>query len=119
MRRYYADRSEYLGDPDFTKVPVKGLLAPSTLNNSAVASTLTVHASESVKPGALAAYESGETTHFSIVDPEGNAVSLTYTLNGGYGSAVTVPGLGFLLNNEMDDFAAKPGIAKHVRAGAR
>jgi gamma-glutamyltranspeptidase/glutathione hydrolase len=62
-----------------------------------------------VKPGPAAAFESSETTHFSIVDPEGNAVSLTYTLNGGYGSAVTVPGLGFLLNNEMDDFAAKPG----------
>jgi gamma-glutamyltranspeptidase/glutathione hydrolase len=65
--------------------------------------------SDRVKPADAAVYESSETTHFSIVDPEGNAVSLTYTLNGGYGSGVTVPGLGFLLNNEMDDFAAKPG----------
>ena len=67
-------------------------------------------------PGALAQpVESTETTHYSIVDAEGNAVAVTYTLNGGYGSGVTVPGLGFLLNNEMDDFAAKPGAAQHVR----
>ena len=57
----------------------------------------------------MTAYEGTETTHFNIVDSEGNAVAVTYTLNGGYGSGVTVPGLGFLLNNEMDDFAAKPG----------
>ncbi|MBX5494639.1 MAG: gamma-glutamyltransferase, partial [Bryobacteraceae bacterium] len=65
--------------------------------------------SEQVRPGNPGAYESAATTHFSIVDPEGNAVALTYTINGSYGSGVTVPGLGFLLNNEMDDFAAKPG----------
>ena len=59
-----------------------------------------------------------ETTHYSVVDGEGNAVAVTYTLNGGYGNGITVPGLGFLLNNEMDDFASKPGHAEHVRPGA-
>jgi gamma-glutamyltranspeptidase/glutathione hydrolase len=112
MRRFYADRSEHFGDPDFVKVPIKGLLAPryiEQLRKSIDPARATP--SEAVKPGKTADFESSETTHFSIIDPEGNAVSLTYTLNGGYGSAVTVPGLGFLLNNEMDDFAAKPGTA--------
>jgi len=110
MRRYYADRSEYLGDPDFVKVPVAGLLQPSYIQhwadsidrNRATPST-------AIKPGKPVMAESTETTHFNVVDPQGNAVALTYTLNGGYGSGVTVPGLGFLLNNEMDDFSAKPG----------
>jgi gamma-glutamyltranspeptidase/glutathione hydrolase len=112
MRRFYADRSEHFGDPDFAKVPLKGLLSPryiERLRNSIDPARATP--SDRIKPGRVSVYESGETTHFSIVDPEGNAASLTYTLNGGYGSAVTVPGLGFLLNNEMDDFAAKPGAA--------
>ncbi len=110
MRRYYADRSEYLGDPDFFKVPVKGLLDPRYLGKLR-ASIDPAHASKSaaVKPGAPRDFEPAETTHFSIVDSAGNAVALTYTINGGYGSGVTVRGLGFLLNNEMDDFAAKPG----------
>jgi gamma-glutamyltranspeptidase / glutathione hydrolase len=110
MRRYYADRSEYLGDPDFTKVPVRALLNPDYIKKLRT-SIDPEHASssESVRPGSLKDYESSETTHFSIVDKAGNAVSLTYTLNGGHGSGVTAPGLGFLLNNEMDDFAAQPG----------
>jgi gamma-glutamyltranspeptidase/glutathione hydrolase len=66
--------------------------------------------SDQVRPGKPEGYESMETTHYNVVDAEGNAVAVTYTLNGGYGSGVTVPGLGFLLNNEMDDFAAKPGV---------
>ncbi len=110
MRRYYADRSEYLGDPDFFKVPTKKLLDPrylSTLRDSIDAAAATN--SDKIKPGNLAPYESLETTHYSIVDAEGNAVSVTYTLNGGYGSGATVPGLGILLNNEMDDFSVKPG----------
>ena len=112
MRRYNADRSEYLGDPDFFKVPVKRLLDPAYLKERR-ASIDPDHAtpSDKIRPGKYPAMESSETTHFSIVDAEGNAVALTYTLNGGYGSGVTVPGLGFLLNNEMDDFAAKPGVA--------
>lgn len=111
MRRYYADRSEYMGDPDFFHVPVKSLLSPAYIQKLR-ASIDSDHAtpSDSVRPGTgLQAIESSETTHFSIVDAQGNAVSLTYTLNGTYGNGVTVPGLGFLLNNEMDDFAAKPG----------
>lgn len=110
MRRYYADRSEHLGDPDFFQVPVSALLNRRYIEglrrtiDPQRASTSTI-----VKPGSVAAYESTETTHFSIVDAQGNAVALTYTINGSYGNGVTVPKLGFLLNNEMDDFAAKPG----------
>jgi gamma-glutamyltranspeptidase/glutathione hydrolase len=110
MRRYYADRSQYLGDPDFVKVPVRALLDQGYIRNRA-ATIDPAHATSSAElgPGLGAAPESTETTHFSVVDQDGNAVAVTYTLNGGYGNGVTVPGLGFLLNNEMDDFAAKPG----------
>ncbi len=112
MRRYYADRSEYLGDPDFVKIPVFGLLQPSYVKR--LRETIDrdkATPSERVRPGRPILGESTETTHFNVVDTAGNAVALTYTLNGGYGNGVTVAGLGFLLNNEMDDFAAKPGVA--------
>ena len=110
MRRYYADRSEYLGDPDFFKVPIARLLSPQYIRERRESIDPDhVTPSDKIRPGKYPAQESTETTHFSIVDADGNAVALTYTLNGGYGSGVTVPGLGFLLNNEMDDFAAKPG----------
>ena len=119
MRRYYADRSEYLGDPDFTKVPVRALLNPEYIKKLRRSIDPQRASNERCGAAGLAgAYESSETTHFSIVDKAGNAVSLTYTLNGGYGSGVTAPGLGFLLNNEMDDFAAQPG-RRNVRPGAR
>ena len=110
MRRFYADRSEYFGDPDFFKVPVRKLLDPRYIA-SRRSSIDPAHATPSgqIRPGELGAHESTETTHFNIVDNDGNAVAVTYTLNAGYGSGVTVPGLGFLLNDEMDDFAAKPG----------
>ncbi len=110
MRRYYADRAEYLGDPDFVKVPVTRLLDPRYISKLRE-SIDPAHATPSsqVRAGDLTAYESAETTHYSIVDKDGNAVAVTYTLNGGYGSGVTLPGLGFLWNNEMDDFSAKPG----------
>jgi gamma-glutamyltranspeptidase/glutathione hydrolase len=110
MRRFYADRSEHFGDPDFFKVPVRRLLDPQYIA-SRRNSIDPQHATPSsqLRPGELGAHESTETTHFNIVDNEGNAVAVTYTLNNGYGSGVTVPGLGFLLNDEMDDFAAKPG----------
>ncbi len=110
MRRYFADRSEYLGDPDFVKVPVSALLNKDYISDLRK-SIDPAHAtpSESIHPGNLTAHESAETTHYSIVDADGNAVSVTYTLNGGFGSGVTATGLGFLLNNEMDDFAPKPG----------
>lgn len=110
MRRFYADRSEYFGDPDFVKVPMPKLLDPryiASRRNSIDPQHATP--SDQIRPGDLGPYEKTETTHYDIVDSEGNAVAVTYTLNGGYGSGVTAPGLGFLLNNEMDDFAAKPG----------
>jgi gamma-glutamyltranspeptidase/glutathione hydrolase len=110
MRRFYADRSRHLADPDFHPVPVKGLLDPQYISRiRASINPLRATPSDEIQPGHPQERESGETTHFSIVDAEGNAVALTYTINGSYGSGVTVPRLGFLLNNEMDDFAAKPG----------
>ena len=108
MRRFFADRSQYLGDSDFVKVPVKGLLDPAYLRERR-ASIDRDHAtpSDRINPGKPAAREGTETTHYSIVDASGNAVAVTYTLNNGFGSGVTVPGLGFLLNDEMDDFTSK------------
>jgi gamma-glutamyltranspeptidase/glutathione hydrolase len=109
-RRFYADRSEFMGDPDFYKVPVKQLLDPAYIaSRRATIDPSHATSSDEVKPGNINIHESTETTHYNIVDAEGNAVAVTYTLNGSYGSGVTAPGLGFLLNNEMDDFAAKPG----------
>ncbi len=110
MRRYFADRSEYLGDPDFYRVPVSGLLKREYVAGlRATIDPERATPSTSVRPGKPGRDESSETTHYSIVDAQGNAVAVTYTLNGSYGSGVTAPGLGFLLNNEMDDFAANPG----------
>lgn len=108
-RRVYADRATYLGDPDFYPVPI-AQLTDSAYNGQRMASFDPQQAttSESLGAGKLMA-ESLETTHFSVVDSFGNAVSITTTLNGGYGSCVFVGGAGFLLNNEMDDFSAKPG----------
>lgn len=114
MRRYYADRSRWLGDPDFARIPVQELLDPVYV--AARRRTIDPERatpSESLGPGELPAAESTETTHYSIVDAQGNAVAVTYTLNGSYGCGVTVPGLGFLLNNEMDDFAVKPGAPNY------
>ena len=111
MRRYYADRSEYVADPDFQHVPVRQLLDPRYIESRRRSIDPNRAApSDSIKPGDLKAYESTETTHYSVVDQEDNAVAVTYTLNNGYGSGVTVPGLGFLLNDEMDDFSVKPGF---------
>src|SRR6185312_14705254 len=110
-RRVYADRSKYLGDPDFYKVPADSLLSP--VYNTARMSSFTwamATPSASIAPGKITGYESDQTTHYSIVDADGNAVSITTTLNGGFGSKIFVAGAGFLLNNEMDDFSAKPGV---------
>ncbi len=110
MRRFFADRSEFLGDADFVKVPVKGLLNADYIRKRAESIQAgKATPSSDIRQGDVAPYESLETTHYSIVDEAGNAVSVTYTLNGSYGSGVTATGLGFLLNNEMDDFAADPG----------
>ncbi|HEV3139402.1 MAG TPA: gamma-glutamyltransferase [Vicinamibacterales bacterium] len=110
MRRAYADRNTYIGDPAFVKVPIAGLLDPAYLAKlRASIDPMKATPSDQVQPGRPVGSEHLETTHYSVVDSEGNAVAVTYTLNGGYGNGITVPGLGFLLNNEMDDFAAKPG----------
>ncbi len=110
MRRAYADRSEYLGDPDFVNVPVAAL---TDKNYAAqLREQIDLHRatpSFNVKPGNLAPYESKQTTHYSIVDKWGNAVANTYTLNWSYGSAIVAKGTGMLMNNQMDDFSAKPG----------
>lgn len=110
MRRAYADRAEYLGDADYANVPVTGLIDKGYAKR--LRSTISMdHASTSaeVRAGNPAGVESSETTHFTIVDAEGNAVANSYTLNDSYGAKVVARGTGFLLNNEMDDFAAKPG----------
>jgi gamma-glutamyltranspeptidase/glutathione hydrolase len=107
MRRAYADRNHYLGDPDFVEIPV-ALLLSHAYADSLRASIDLERASSSERLNRVLS-ESSETTHFSVVDETGNAVAVTTTLNGGFGSGVVVRGAGFLLNNEMDDFAAKPG----------
>ena len=111
-RRVYADRAEYLGDPDFYEVPSAALLNPE-YNRMRMQSFRPGRATPSseVSHGRLLAFqESEQTTHFSVVDRIGTAVSLTTTINSGYGSFVSVTGAGFLLNNEMDDFSIKPGV---------
>jgi gamma-glutamyltranspeptidase/glutathione hydrolase len=110
MRRAFADRAEHLGDPDFSPVPTSTLIAQNYTAQRMV-DFKPHYADESTSLGAgdPFAYESTETTHYSVVDADGLAVSTTTTLNGGYGSMVVVEGAGFFLNNEMDDFAAKPG----------
>src|SRR5581483_11106857 len=109
MRRAYADRNEYVGDPDFVKVPIAGLLDRAYLARlRASIDPERATPSDVVKPGKPnGTAEHNETTHYSVVDKDGNAVGITWTLNGGYGNGITVPGLGFLLNNGMDDFTVK------------
>ncbi|MES2378079.1 MAG: gamma-glutamyltransferase [Bacteroidota bacterium] len=110
-RRVYADRSKYLGDPDFYKVPVDSLLRPAYIKSRMNSfSWDAATPSSSIQPGSFAGYESDQTTHYSIVDKDGNAVAITTTLNGTFGSKIFVGGAGFLLNNEMDDFSSKPGV---------
>jgi gamma-glutamyltranspeptidase/glutathione hydrolase len=109
-RRVYADRATHLGDPDYYKVPVKELLDTHYLSErTASINPDRATPSQEIKAGTFAYQESNETTHFSIVDRFGNAVAITTTLNGGYGSNTIVKEAGFLLNNEMDDFSIKPG----------
>jgi gamma-glutamyltranspeptidase/glutathione hydrolase len=111
MKLAYADRSKYLGDPDFAKIPVKGL------TSKAYAATLRAKidrnratpASE-ISPGDPMPFESNQTTQFSVMDGKGNVVSSTYTINFSYGTGIVAAGTGILLNNEMDDFSSKPGV---------
>lgn len=111
MRRAFADRAEFMGDPDFVRVPTKGIVSTSYAAEIDRSIDLE-HAtpSSAIGHGKPQPYESQETTHFSVVDAEGNAASNTYTLNMGFGSCATVTGAGFLLNDEMDDFTSKPGV---------
>jgi len=111
MKLAYADRSQYLGDPDFAEIPIKGL------TSKAYAATLRATidreqakpASE-IKPGKPLPFESDQTTHYSVIDAAGNVVANTYTINFSYGTGIVAAGTGILLNNEMDDFSAKPGV---------
>ncbi|WP_224995257.1 gamma-glutamyltransferase [Cesiribacter sp. SM1] len=115
-RRVYADRAEHLGDPDFWEVPVEGLLDSAYIMQRMANIDLDwASDSDEVSAGEPVAYESPNTTHYSIVDPMGNAVSVTTTLNSSFGSKVFVAGSGFLLNNEMDDFSVKPGYPNSYR----
>lgn len=110
-RRVFADRATWLGDPDFVKVPQKELLEANYLKKRWEDFQFEQATdSKKVKAGTIAGYESVETTHSSFVDKEGNAVSITTTLNNSYGSKVVVDGAGFLMNDEMDDFSIKPGV---------
>ncbi|HEV7472656.1 MAG TPA: gamma-glutamyltransferase, partial [Pyrinomonadaceae bacterium] len=110
MRRAFADRAEFMGDTDFVKVPVAGLIDKSyaaklrdTIRSDRASTSVEINA------GQPTGFESEETTHFTVIDAEGNAVANTYTLNNSYGSAAVAKGTGIILNDEMDDFAAKPG----------
>jgi gamma-glutamyltranspeptidase/glutathione hydrolase len=110
-RRAFADRAEYMGDADFYKVPEKTLVSDQYLQQRMkdyVAGT--AGNSRQVKPGDIQPKESEQTTHLDVIDKEGNAVSVTTTLNNSYGSKTVVGGAGFFLNDEMDDFSAKPGV---------
>ena len=110
-RRSYADRSEFLGDPDFVDVPLNVVLDSLYINKKMSSFDWNrATPSSEIKPGDSYYFESDETTHFSIVDDQGNAVAVTTTLNGGYGSKVFVEELGVFMNNEMDDFSSKPGV---------
>ena len=130
MKLAYADRSEYLGDPDRTAIPVEQLTSEDYLDQrrTIIRDEVAIPSAE-IRPGSFEDLESTETTHYSIVDQFGNVVSNTYTINFSFGSGIVVPGTGMLLNNEMDDFAAKPGFpngyglvqgeANAVSAGSR
>ena len=123
FRRAYMDRNEYLGDPEFVTMPLKQMADPAYAAawRKSIDPLKPTPSKDLVRPAGFLpsppaviakreAHESSETTHFSVMDKDGNAVSSTYTLNGLFGSGVTVPGLGFVMNNEMDDFASKTGV---------
>ena len=112
MKLAYADRAEHLGDPDFIKVPVQGLISPAYADKQAARiNPERATPSASIKAGVPQAYESDQTTQFSVADKNGNVVSATYTLNLNFGSGIVADGTGITLNNEMDDFSIKAGVA--------
>ena len=111
MKYAYADRSKFLGDPEFSEIPVEGLISKAYARTiRAKIDPYRATPSTSVAPGEPARYEGRETTHFSVMDAYGNVVSNTYTLNFSFGTGIVAAGTGILLNNEMDDFSAKPGV---------
>jgi gamma-glutamyltranspeptidase / glutathione hydrolase len=111
QKRVFADRAEYLGDADFVDVPIDALIADPYIEKRArEVNAVGISGLDDARPGLE---EGKHTTHFSIVDAKGNAVANTYTLNTAFGSGVVVRGGGFLLNNEMDDFSAKPGVPNY------
>ena len=111
MKYAYADRSKYLGDPEFFDVPVQSLISKEYAKNIYKQIKLnSITPSEKILPGSELGNESLDTTHFSVADKNGNVVSNTYTLNSGFGSGVVVDGTGILMNNEMDDFVSAPGV---------
>jgi gamma-glutamyltranspeptidase/glutathione hydrolase len=111
MKLAYADRSEYLGDPGFTKIPLAGLTSKKYADSLAQAIDANkARGAKEIKPGKPQPYESDQTTHYSVVDKAGNMVAVTYTLNTNFGSGIVAGGTGIMLNNEMDDFSAKPGV---------
>ena len=115
MRRYFADRAAYFGDPDFVSVPVERLTRKNYARQRAAGIDRgRAGRSSEIPPGLSASSASTETTHYSVVDADGNAVAVTYTLNGSFGSGVTAVGTGVLLNNEMDDFSSKPGAPNNA-----
>ena len=110
-RRAFADRSQYLGDPGFVKIPADQLVNRKyLLNRMSTFDENRVSPSKEIRPGSPEGYTSEETTHYSVVDGKGNAVSATTTLNNTFGSSIVVDSAGFLLNNQMDDFSVKPGF---------
>lgn len=111
MKYAYADRSKYLGDPDFVDIPIRGLTAKQyAVELRQNISRMFATPSSKIGPGKPPGYESDQTTHYSVIDKHGNAVAVTYTINFSFGSGIVVDGAGFLLNNEMDDFSSKPGV---------
>ncbi len=130
MKLAYADRAEYLGDPGFVKVPQKGLTSKKYADVlAAQINPDRARSAKDIRAGQPQPYESDQTTHYSVIDRAGNIVAVTYTLNTNFGSAIVAPGTGIMLNNEMDDFSAKPGVpnaygviggdANAVQAGKR
>ena len=111
MKLAYADRSEYLGDPDFVKIPMKGLTSKRYADELAKSvNAQRARPAQEIKPGQPQPYESDQTTHYSVMDKAGNIAAVTYTLNTNFGSGIVAPGTGIMMNNEMDDFSAKPGV---------
>jgi gamma-glutamyltranspeptidase/glutathione hydrolase len=111
MKRAYADRAGYMGDPDAVTMPIAGLISKPYAASLRTGITDRATPASAIRPGAPADYEGRNTTHFSVIDRDGNAVSNTYTLNFSYGLGLVAEGTGILLNNELDDFTAKPGAS--------